>query len=61
MGIWYHYAIVHNRLLIWWTDDNGVDHEEWFWGEEAKKFIELEYTANLEIQQSLSRIAKVKS
>lgn len=58
MGIFYHYAIVHNRLLIWWTDYDGVNHEEWFWGEEANKFFELENTVNNEIQNSLCAIIR---
>ena len=61
MGIWFNYAIVHKRLLIWWTDNNGAEHEEWFWGVEAEKFMELEYKANEAIQDALRSIIGVKA
>lgn len=60
MGTWYHYAVVHNRVLVWWTDDNGTEREEWFWGEEAERFMKLEDTANTEIQKSLYALARTK-
>lgn len=41
MGFGYYHAIVHDRVLIWWTDNDGVKHEEWIEGAMAETLAEV--------------------
>lgn len=40
MGIYYHYASIHDRVIVWWTDHDGVSHERWLEGSIAAAITE---------------------
>ena len=53
MGIYYQHAIVHDRVLIWWTDNDSVNHEVWLEGEDAQALINAANSADYIMQNSI--------
>jgi len=61
MGIYYEYAIVHGRVLVWWHDMiRGLPHSKWIEGEEAEWFLERYNKRDFEHQSDLARLVKIK-
>lgn len=60
MGIYYDYAIVHGRVLIWWHDNNGVPHSKWIEGDDAVKLSGSLNKIDMQIQRELAEAAKIK-
>lgn len=60
MGVYYDFAIVHRRLLVWWTDNSGVPHSKWIEEDDADEFLEKINKRDFEIQQDLARLVKIK-
>lgn len=49
MGTYYNFAVVHDRVLIWWTDNAG-DHERWIEGDAAKAFTHFVSMQDCKVQ-----------
>lgn len=60
MGVYYDCVVVHGRLLVWWTDNNGIPHSKWFEEDEADEFLEKTSKRDFETQQDLARLVKIK-
>jgi hypothetical protein len=60
MGIYYEYAIVHGRVLIWWSDNDGVAHSKWIEGEDAVKLYGFLSKMDIDIQRELAAATKIK-
>ena len=60
MGVYYDFTIVHDRVLIWWTDHSGVTHSKWIEGEDADRFIVRLNKREMETQQDLAFLSKFK-
>lgn len=60
MGIYYDYAVVHGRVLIWWRDNNGVCHSKWIEGEDAVKLSGALSKLDMQVQRELAAAAKIK-
>lgn len=57
MGIYYHFAAVHSRVLIWWTDNDGQQHEKWIEGPNAESFLTLADKADMTMQKAMRELA----
>lgn len=55
MGTYYEFAVVHGRVLIWWTDLKGKPHERWIEGAEAEVIIQAHSNADFMLQSALRR------
>lgn len=60
MGVYYDYAVVHERVLIWWTDNNGVCHSKWIEGEDGQKLISTLSSLDFKYQQELMAAIRIK-
>jgi len=55
MGTYYHYAEVHGKILVWWTDNDGGQHQQWLEGEAAEEVLNLTSKQDFQVQQLLRR------
>lgn len=53
MGTYYHCALVHGRVLIWWTDNDGTERQAWLEGDAAKDLIAKIMPDDFEIQLAI--------
>lgn len=60
MGIYYEYAIVHGRVLVWWHDLKGMPHSKWIENPEAEGFLEKLNDRDFKTQQDLASLIKIK-
>jgi hypothetical protein len=60
MGSYYQYALVHGRVLIWWSDNDGRDHSMWVEGPEADKVYGALNKLDMAIQRELAAATKIK-
>jgi hypothetical protein len=60
MGIYYEYALVHGRILVWWSDNNGAAHSKWIEEPEAEKLYGTLCRLNIEIQRELAAAVRIK-
>lgn len=60
MGVYYDFAVVHGRLLVWWTDNGGVPHSKWIEEDDADEFLEKINKRDFETQQDLAKLSRLK-
>lgn len=60
MGIYYEYAVVHGRILIWWSDHDGRDHSMWVEGPKADMVYGALNKLNMAIQRELAAAVAIK-
>ena len=53
MGIWYEFAVVHGRALVWWTDNDSRPHEVWLDPVAAKRVMSEAEDASNRMQKLL--------
>lgn len=61
MGTYYQFSIVHGRVLLWWTDMDGLHHERWVDGDAASAFIVVADNSDMAVQSALQRLAAQSS
>jgi hypothetical protein len=60
MGIYYEYAVVHGRILLWWCDNNGLHHTKWVDGAAGEKLYGALNKLDMAIQRELAIAAGVE-
>ena len=60
MGIYYEYASVHGRILIWWSDNNGIAHSKWIEGEDAVRLSGALNKLDMQFQRELATAARIR-
>lgn len=54
MGIYYEYANVHGRILIWWSEHDGTAHSKWIDDEQAVKLYGTLNKIDMQLQRELA-------
>lgn len=54
MGVYYQYAIVYGRILVWWNDADGREHTQWLEGATRQMVKKVANGADNTVQTAIS-------